>query len=125
VHAGVSLVPFGVGPSASLEAGRFFDGDANGIVRQFAGASFGEKAVLERVGYDFVNAHLGLDFGSRRMTFFIHGGMSYIRADIHNAGAALNGLGTTSSQTTVTVNQDPQVRVFTPSAKLGLIFYIW
>lgn len=131
VRAGVTLVPFGVGPSATLEAGRFFEGDANGLVRQFAGASFGESAVLQRVGYDFVNAHLGLHFGSQRVTFFIHGGMSYIRANVHNVseqlagGSSSSGSSSSASQTTVTFNQDPQVRVFTPSGKLGFIFYIW
>jgi hypothetical protein len=125
VRAGVSLIPFGVGPSATLEAGRFFDGNANGLVRQFAGASFGESAVLQRVGYDFVNAHLGLDFGTRRVTFFIHGGMSYIRANVHNVSEQLAGSSGSTSQTTVTFNQDPQVRLFTPSGKLGFIFYIW
>jgi hypothetical protein len=125
VRAGVSLIPFGVGPSATLEAGRFFDGDANGLVRQFAGASFGESAVLQRVGYDFANAHLGLDFGTRRVTFFIHGGMSYIRANVHNVSEQLAGSSGSTSQTTVTFNQDPQVRLFTPSGKLGFIFYIW
>ena len=125
VRAGVSVIPFGVGPSATLEAGRFFDGDANGLVRQFAGASFGESAVLQRVGYDFANAHLGLDFGTRRVTFFIHGGMSYIRANVHNVSEQLAGSSGSTSQTTVTFNQDPQVRLFTPSGKLGFIFYIW
>lgn len=124
VHAGVTLLPFGAGPSASLEAGHYFNGDANGIARSIAGASFHDSAILQQVGYDYVNAHLGLDFGTRRVVFYLHGGMSYIRADVHNVNEQLSG-STGGSSTTVSFAQDPKVRVFAPSAKLGFIFYIW
>jgi hypothetical protein len=125
IRAGVSVLPFGAGPSATLEAGRFFEGDANGIARQVAGASFGGSAALRRIGYDFVNAHLGLDFGSRRVTFFLHAGMSFIRGSVHNLNEQLSASSDANSGTTVTINQDPRIRIFAPSAKLGLIFYIW
>jgi hypothetical protein len=131
VRGGLTLVPFGMGPSATLEAGHYFDGDANGLARKFAGAGFDDNAVLQRIGYDYANAHLGLDFGMRRVVFFIHGGMSYIRANVHNINSELPG-GTASAGgmgssggTTVSFNQDPTVRIFTPSVKLGFIFYIW
>lgn len=130
VRGGVTLLPFGAGPSATLEAGHFFDGNANGLARQLAGAGFQDNAVLQRVGYDYANAHLGLDFGMRRVTFFIHGGMSYIRASIHNLnseipnGASSGGMGS-SGGTTVSINQDPVIKIFAPSVKLGLVFYIW
>jgi len=125
VRGGVSLIPFGAGPSATLEAGRYFEGNANGIARTFAGSKFQDKAVLDRVGYDFANAHLGLDFGSRWVTFFIHGGMSYIRANVHNVNDQLSSSAGTSSSTTITFNSDPQVRILTPSIKLGFVFYVW
>jgi hypothetical protein len=129
VRGGVSLIPFGMGPSATLEAGHYFDGDANGIARNFAGASFQDKGVLQRIGYDYANAHLGLDFGMRRVVLFVHGGMSYIRANIHNANSAIpssvSGDASSSGSTTVSFNQDPKVRILAPSVKLGLIFYIW
>src|SRR6185369_4854552 len=69
VRAGVTLVPFGWGPSLSIEGGHYFEGDANNLMRRFAGSSWSSNAALERVGYDYANAHLGLDFGSRRATF--------------------------------------------------------
>ena len=125
VRGGVSLIPFGMGPSATLEAGHYFDGDANGLARKFAGAGFDDNAVLQRIGYDYANAHLGLDFGMRRVVFFIHGGMSYVRAQIHNVNEQVAASGGSSSSTTVSFNQDPTVRVVAPSAKLGFIFYIW
>jgi hypothetical protein len=127
VRAGVALIPFGAGPSLTLEAGHYFDGNANGLAKKFAGGSFKDKAILERIGYDYANAHLGLDFGSRRVTFYIHGGMSFIRATVHNVDAMIQqetGSGA-GSGTQVSVKQDPVVKAWTPSAKLGLIVYLW
>lgn len=124
VRAGVSLLPFGSGPSGTLEAGHYFNGNANGIARSIAGAGFHDSAILQSVGYDYVNAHVGLDFGTRRVVFFLHGGMSYVRATVHNVNEQIAS-STGSSNTTVSFAQDPTVRVVTPSAKLGLIFYIW
>src|SRR5690349_2181878 len=40
VRGGVTLLPFGSGPSATIEAGHYFDGDANGLARRWAGATF-------------------------------------------------------------------------------------
>lgn len=125
VRVGVSLIPFGMGPSASLEAGHYFDGNANGIARSIAGGGFQDNAVLQRIGYDFVNAQLGLDFGVRRVVFYIHGGMSYVHANVHNVNAQIASSMSGSTSTTVTLNQDPTVRILTPSVKLGLVFYIW
>ncbi|MES1210117.1 MAG: hypothetical protein ABUS79_29630 [Pseudomonadota bacterium] len=130
VRGGLSVIPFGMGPSATLEAGHYFDGNANGIARSIAGGGFQDNAILQRVGYDFANAHLGLDFGVKRVVFFIHGGMSYVRANIRNVNAEIASnmsSGTTGSSggTTVSFNQDPVVRIFTPSVKLGFVLYIW
>lgn len=129
VRAGVALIPFGVGPSLILEGGHYFEGNANGLAKKFAGAGFQNNAMLERIGYDYANGHLGLELGSRRVTFYIHGGMSYFRATVHNLDSvvqkeAANNGGDTSS-TTVSVKQDPIVKAWTPSAKLGLIVYLW
>jgi len=123
VRGGLALIPFGSGPSATLEAGRYFEGDANGLARRFAGAGYEDNAALQRVGYDFVNAHLGLDFGQRWFTFFIHGGMSYVRAQIHNVDTVISE--GTSGSTTVSFKQDPVIRAFTPSVKLGFVIYFW
>ncbi|HXI60306.1 MAG TPA: hypothetical protein VNO55_29780 [Polyangia bacterium] len=129
VRAGVALLPFGSGPSLTLEGGHYFDGNANGVAKKFAGPSFKDNALLERIGYDYANAHLGIDFGSQRVTFYIHGGMSFIRATVHNVDtvvqqqAGSSGLG--GSDTTVSIKQDPVIKAWTPSAKLGLIVYLW
>jgi hypothetical protein len=125
VRAGASLLPFGWGPSLNVEGGHYFDGDANGLMRRFAGSSYQSNAVLERVGYDYANAHLGLDLGMRRVTFFLHAGFSYIRATVHNIDSAIQSEMSSGSTTTLSVNKDPIIRAITPSAKLGLIVYLW
>jgi hypothetical protein len=129
VRGGISILPFGRGPSLTVEAGRYFDGDANAAARKVMGAAYKDNALLDRVGYDYANAHLGLDFGYKRVTFYIHGGMSYIQAKVHNLNsvlqtqAAINGVN--SDGTEVSIKQDPTIRAFTPSAKIGLIVYLW
>jgi hypothetical protein len=128
VRAGVSILPFGRGPSLTVEAGRFFDGDGNAAVRKVMG-SFEDVAILQRVGYDYANAHLGLDFGYQRVTFYIHGGMSYLTGKIRDTNQlfqndpAINGMN--SSGLEVTVKQDPTFKAIGPSAKIGLIVYLW
>src|SRR5262252_4826295 len=127
VRIGATLLPFGSGPSATLEAGHYFDGDANGLAQRFAGSTF-SSPLLQRLGYDYVNAHLGLDLGSGRVVFYIHGGMSYIRATIHNFGSVVAGAATengANGSTEVSVKADPIVKAWVPSAKLGLIVYLW
>jgi hypothetical protein len=57
--------------------------------------------------------------------FFIHGGMSYIRAQVHNVNEQISSSMSASGGTTVTFNQDPTIKILAPSAKLGFIFYIW
>ncbi|HEX4405405.1 MAG TPA: hypothetical protein VH560_11290 [Polyangia bacterium] len=134
VRVGLSLLPFGRGPSGTVEAGRYFAGDANAAVAQISGANVQGSVfspLLQRVGYDYVNAHLGLDFGYKRATFYIHGGMSYVRgtipkqsiADTFNNQPSING--ETASGTQITVKSDATVTYIGPSAKIGLIVYLW
>jgi len=123
-RTGVTLLPFGQGPSASLEYGGYQDGNANALAKKLMGGGFNGSPVLERVGYQYLNAHLGLDFGSRRFVFFIHGGVSVLRGQIHNLDAALAGAGA-SGTTEVLVRQDPNAKAVGPSVKFGFIGYVW
>jgi hypothetical protein len=134
VRVGLSLLPFGRGPSGSVEAGRYFAGDANKAIAQLSGADVSGSVLsplAQRIGYDYVNAHLGLDFGYKRATFYIHGGMSYVRgtipkssiSDVFNNQPSING--ETASGTQITVKSDATVTYIGPSAKIGLIVYLW
>jgi hypothetical protein len=124
-RTGVTFLPLGSGPSASFEYGRYQDGDANALAGKLG---LGRSPMLERVGYEYVNAHLGLDFGSRHFVFFLHGGVTMLRGQIHNLGASIpastTGDGGVTGTTEVVVRQDPNAKVVGPSVKLGLVVYI-
>jgi hypothetical protein len=125
-RAGATLLPLGAGPSLSLELGRYRDGDVNGLVRSFVGSERWLTPLFQQVGYTYGNAQLGLDLGRGPVAFYIHGGLSYLRAELHNANAALaaRNAGVDENGTRVTLGSDPVVRVVTPSVKLGLVFYL-
>ncbi len=121
VRAGVSIVPLRswFSPTLNVDAGSYAEGDANPLVQMVSGNSELHNDQLERVGYRYANAHLGLEFGRQRATFYLHAGGSYIAGKIRNLNAASDG----SSSTTVSFTTDPDVRLLTVSAKLGLIIY--
>jgi hypothetical protein len=120
-RGGFSLVPFGAGPSVSLEYGQYGEGDANGLVRRMVSGSFKGSALLDRVGYDYANAQAGLDFGGKNVLFFVHGGVSMVWAQVHNLNEATSN---SNSSTTVSVSQDPKVKAFGSSLKVGLIVFM-
>ena len=120
-RGGFSLLPFGAGTSVSLEYGHYNDGDANGLVRRMASGQFKDSPLLDKVGYDYANAHVGLDFGGKNVIFFVHGGVSMVWAQLHGVNDAL---GSSGSSTVVTVNQDPKIKVTGSSLKIGLIVFL-
>jgi hypothetical protein len=128
-RTGITLLPFAAGPSASFEYGRYQDGNANSLAKAIIGSGFDGSPLLERVGYQYMNVHLGLDFGSRRAVFFIHGGLTVIRGQIHNVDAAISqsaaNAPSAAGTTEVVVPQEPTVKAVGSSVKLGLIVYIW
>jgi hypothetical protein len=118
-RGGLSLLPFGAGPSVSVEYGHYADGDANGLVRRLVSGEFSGSPLLERIGYDYLNAQVGLDFGGKRVMFFVHGGISKLWAEIHNLNQAVKSTGST----TIEVTRDPKVTVVGSSLKIGLIVF--
>jgi hypothetical protein len=120
-------LPLGAGPSLSLEVGHYRDGDANGLVRGFVGSNRWLTPLFEKIGYTYVNGQLGLELGRGKVQFFVHAGVSHLRAVIHNANDALAGrnqlVQPDGSVTTVQITQDPKVRVWVPSVKLGMVVY--
>jgi len=126
-RAGITLLPFGQGPTASVEYGRYQEGDANGLVARFIGGS--SSAVLEKIGYQFVNVHLGLDFGFRRLVFFVHGGISKTWGHIYNLNRLIPPASTDPKKGTSGVEvaslKPADAMLMGPSVKLGLIAYVW
>jgi hypothetical protein len=124
-RGGFTLLPLGAGPSFSLDVGHYRDGDANGLVRTVVRTNRWLTPLLQRFGYTYVNTQLGLELGRGAVQFYVHGGVSFLRATIHNAQNALEGRGTaqTTGSTTVRITQDPIVRAWIPSVKLGMVVY--
>jgi hypothetical protein len=120
------LLPWAVGPSLSVEVGHYRDGEATGLVRTFVGGQGDLEPLFARLGYTYVNAQLGLEVGRGPVQFFVHAGLSRITATLHNATAALEKArgAPTDPSTTVVVREDPVLRVWGPSVKLGLVVYL-
>jgi hypothetical protein len=124
VRGGVTLSPFGVGPTLSLEVGHAGPGNVNDLLRTFFGVQPSVAALFERMSYTYGNAHLGLEFGRKWFTFFLRGGLSYTRATLMEADDALQAQSDPSRRTTVTLYRDPILRATIPSAKLGFVVYL-
>ena len=121
LRLGAALLPFGAGPSVSLDYGHYFEGDANGLAG-LVGNEKGSNVLLQRVGYDFVNLRAGMELGGDRFTFFARGGISWIRTTIHEFESLLTPSGDASNgNTSISVTEDPVLSAFVPSLQLGLI----
>ncbi len=121
IRGGVSLVPFwfAVTPSLNLEAGHYFEGSALSVAQRFGSVSSDVAPLLQRMGYNWATAHLGLEFGSpRRFVFFVRGGMSWIWATAY-------GSTTVTSQGARYQLNDPRANLGIPTAKLGFIIYVY
>jgi len=119
VRGSLTLVPFnfGISPSLTVEGGHMFDGDANKITRRYFGI---ESAVLERIGYSYTSAHLGLEFGDPNgFSFYLRAGITYAVAKVHNLQQVLQEETADSSITF----KDPTFSYLGPSAKLGFILF--
>lgn len=123
-RAGITLSPFSwwATPTLSFEYGRFAEGNANPIARQISGDSGFNSTTLDRVGYSYENARLGLEFGRKWFTFYIHAGVSHISGTVHNLSSAM--MGSDPGMTSVSFSKDPSVHVWTASARLGFVVYL-
>jgi hypothetical protein len=111
-------LPFWFTPTLSVDYGRYFEGDANPLVRRITGDGEFSSALLERVGYDYANAHVGLAFGRRWTTFYLQAGVTRVVSEVHN----LNSV--TGEMSPITFTEDPRVKVVSVSARLGLVVYL-
>ncbi len=125
MRAGFSLAafPFFVTPTATVEAGRFFEGNANTLAQMVSGDPAFDEPVLREVGYDFANAHIGLELGYSGMTFYVHGGMSALQMRVRNLDDTLAANNEESDGPRVELRSDPVLRVIGPSARAGFVYY--
>jgi len=121
IRAGVSILPLSF-ISLNVDGGHYFNGDANKLARTISGDPTIDVPALRDISYDYANFHVGLELGGSVMQFYIHGGMSYLAGSVKNLGPTLNQ--SLDSEGMVTVSEDPRIRAWAVSARVGLIFYI-
>ena len=121
VRGGVTLIPFAtwLSPTFSFDVGHYADGDANPLVRLVTGNPMFSSPVLDRVGYDYADAHVGLELGRKTFTFYVHAGASVVTGSVHDLGELDNNM----PKTKVTFGADPTITLTTVSARLGFIYY--
>lgn len=119
-RVGVSLIPFDTWATISLNAelGRTPEGDVNAILQVF-GDGDEDITALRRVSYDYANVRAGLELGQEALTLYLHAGMTYLDAAFGDGSDELG------DGTTITLNERPTVRGWVPSAKVGLILYVF
>ena len=123
VRAGLTWIPLSswITPVVSIGAGRFFETDANPVVRYVTGDATFSSPLLDRFGYDFAVARVGVEMGRRPVTFFVHAGVTAVEGSLHGLSTLSND--NMMSQVTVS-STDAHVRVVGVSVDLGLIFYL-
>jgi hypothetical protein len=127
LRGGLTLLPFGRGPSFTVEAGYLAQGDLNRLAA-YVGRSVNSE-LLRRVSYWYGNAHVGLDLGGERFVVFAHGGLSYLRANLGDSGAYIartmnERLAQSGSGTRASVAADAVVSGLALSGKLGVLVYL-
>ncbi len=113
VKVGVTLVnPYVIPLSLTGEVGHYFESDANRPFKIITGQK-SDIASLKKVGYDFANALVGFDFGTR-FVFYFRGGFTFMKMRV-------NDFQTTLQQQKLPVSRasDPTVTYQGPTFKTG------
>jgi hypothetical protein len=121
-RGGIAFVPFHrstFSPTLAVSYGHFPEGDANGLMAFVLDDPTYSSPLLERVGYDFADLHLGFEVGSRRVKFSLAAGMSRVTGTVH-------GIEDTDgdAETSIVLTSEPTVEAWIPSARLGFAFYL-
>jgi hypothetical protein len=110
IRGGLTLDPikFPVAPTLTFEGGHAWQGDIPG-----------QGSKLPQVGYDYMNLHLGLEFGNRdHWRFFLQGGPSWLHITTNNFQSVVGS----SDPNLLIGNPTANVSVI-PTAKLGFALY--
>jgi hypothetical protein len=110
IGGGVTVVPLDkiVSPSLTVDGGHVFAAATHGIPR-----SIGIPLDGDRIGYDYFDAQAGIEIGAnKRAFFFLHAGVSYM--DIAYTPPKDSNMGF----------KDASLRIWGPSAKLGVGVYL-
>jgi hypothetical protein len=114
----LELLRAGVTPYLAAELGGFATGEATGWSRDLARSAGLEDAELDRVGYTFANAHLGLRLGGDAAALTLQAGWSEIRGTFYTIERRESGAIPTLELGTAT-----RFRASSPSARIGLVAF--
>jgi len=115
----VLSVPWYLSPAIAVHAGRQTPGNLNNVVRRFV-ASASDVSLLSRFSYDYVDFHAGLELGHPDWVMLtLHGGYSYFvtRTDGLPAFVA-------AQDPTLRASGEATLRIWAPSAQVGLVVYL-
>lgn len=122
-RVGLSLLPVRsrLAPTVTLEVGHARPASVEALTRRLVDRTQPPASALERVGYTYASAHLGLELEVvRGCTFFVRGGASVMRLDVPSLerldGPFLQGLGPREAR-------GGSLHTVLPTAKLGLVAY--
>ena len=125
-RVGVSLVPFHfpITPALTLNYGRALEADWNPMLARFGASDPDLEPVFRRFGYQYVDAHLGLEIGApRRFVFFVRAGLTQLWTTVHGlTDAARSAIDDASRSVTIS---DTKIAMRVPSFKLGFLVYFF
>lgn len=108
MRLGATLDPvsFGIAPTLTAEAGFAMQGTVP------------DRSDLPSLGYDYLNLHLGVEFGKRDYwRFFVHAGPSFVHASTENFSSI------TSGAHDLQLGEPTADAWLLPTAKLGFALY--
>jgi len=121
VKGGVTLAPFrwGIAPTLGVEGGHLFQADASRL-----GNGATAKRLLGSIGYSYVSGDVGLELGPQdRFLFFVRGGISYLSGPVKNVAEAIQA--GSGGEVVVKSAGEATASYFGPSAKVGVVFFLY
>jgi hypothetical protein len=121
LRAGVAATPFqtrAVTPYVALEGGWYFSADTAGWMQSTAKKAGLDDKTLQAFGYRYLNLfHLGARFGGGAASFYLQGGVSFIRATASIIKPKPN------YEPPVDLYRETVVHVWTLSGRAGVIYF--
>ena len=107
IRGGVTLVPLptSVTPTLTADVGAYREGDARPLARMLSGDEMLDTPGLDRIGYRYAAARVGLEIGRDRFTMYLHAGAARLWGRVH-------------------ADDPADVTITSVSARLGFILYL-
>jgi hypothetical protein len=116
IRCGATVVnPWFVHVSLTGELGHYFDGDANGIIKDLTGQD-SDIAVLKKVSYTYTNALVGYTSSGRHFVFYLRAGMTRMWVTLHEFDKTVSKLAGNPIEAS-----DAKLSYTGPTAKFGMI----